>query len=124
MSNAWEGLLFSQPKGVICVLLQLGVMTYGDVTKQSPETQAAIEQEVRALLKVSFSTALGLKFTDIFIHKLISFNHFLSSSIQDSYERAKNILKTYSKEHKKLADALLTHETLDAKEIQRVLEGK
>nr|XP_033494918.1 ATP-dependent zinc metalloprotease YME1L1-like isoform X1 [Epinephelus lanceolatus] len=72
---------------------KLGVMTYGDVTKQSPETQAAIEQEVRALLK-------------------------------DSYERAKNILKTYSKEHKKLADALLTHETLDAKEIQRVLEGK
>uniref|UniRef100_A0A8D3BNY5 YME1 like 1 ATPase n=1 Tax=Scophthalmus maximus TaxID=52904 RepID=A0A8D3BNY5_SCOMX len=31
----------------------LGVMTYGDVTKQSPETQAAIEQEVRVLLKVS-----------------------------------------------------------------------
>lgn len=72
---------------------KLGVMTYGDVSKQSPETQAAIEQEVRALLK-------------------------------DSYERAKNILKTYSKEHKKLADALLTHETLDAKEIQMVLEGK
>uniref|UniRef100_A0A3Q0QYQ8 ATP-dependent zinc metalloprotease YME1L1 n=1 Tax=Amphilophus citrinellus TaxID=61819 RepID=A0A3Q0QYQ8_AMPCI len=72
---------------------KLGVMTYGDVSKQSPETQAAIEQEVRALLK-------------------------------DSYERAKNILKTYSQEHKKLADALLTHETLDAKEIQMVLEGK
>uniref|UniRef100_A0A3B4F5B2 ATP-dependent zinc metalloprotease YME1L1 n=1 Tax=Pundamilia nyererei TaxID=303518 RepID=A0A3B4F5B2_9CICH len=72
---------------------KLGVMTYGDVSKQSPETQAAIEQEVRALLK-------------------------------DSYERAKDILKTYSKEHKKLADALLTYETLDAKEIQMVLEGK
>uniref|UniRef100_A0A669CWR3 ATP-dependent zinc metalloprotease YME1L1 n=1 Tax=Oreochromis niloticus TaxID=8128 RepID=A0A669CWR3_ORENI len=72
---------------------KLGVMTYGDISKQSPETQAAIEQEVRALLK-------------------------------DSYERAKNILKTYSKEHKKLADALLTYETLDAKEIQMVLEGK
>ncbi|KAM7369702.1 hypothetical protein PAMP_011005 [Pampus punctatissimus] len=72
---------------------KLGVMTYGDVTKQSPETQAAIEQEVRALLK-------------------------------DSYERAKSLLKTYSKEHKNLADALLTYETLDAKEIQMVLEGK
>ncbi|XP_034428859.1 ATP-dependent zinc metalloprotease YME1L1-like isoform X2 [Hippoglossus hippoglossus] len=72
---------------------KLGVMTYGDVTKQSPETQAAIEQEVRVLLK-------------------------------DSYERAKNLLKTYSKEHKKLADALLAHETLDAKEIKLVLEGK
>uniref|UniRef100_A0A672ZAV9 ATP-dependent zinc metalloprotease YME1L1 n=1 Tax=Sphaeramia orbicularis TaxID=375764 RepID=A0A672ZAV9_9TELE len=72
---------------------KLGVMTYGDVSKQSPETQAAIEQEVRALLK-------------------------------DSYDRAKNILKTYSKEHKILADALLRYETLDAKEIQMVLEGK
>lgn len=72
---------------------KLGVMTYRDVTKQSPETQAAIEEEVRALL-------------------------------QDSYNRAKNLLKTYSKEHKKLADALLTYETLDAKEIQKVLEGK
>ncbi|XP_042254885.1 ATP-dependent zinc metalloprotease YME1L1-like isoform X2 [Thunnus maccoyii] len=72
---------------------KLGVMTYGDVTKQSPETQAAIENEVRALLK-------------------------------DSYERARSLLKTYSKEHKKLADALLTYETLDAKEIQMVLEGK
>ncbi|XP_028425007.1 ATP-dependent zinc metalloprotease YME1L1 isoform X2 [Perca flavescens] len=72
---------------------KLGVMTYSDVTKQSPETQAAIEQEVRVLLK-------------------------------DSYERAKNILKTYNKEHKKLADALLAYETLNAKEIQMVLEGK
>uniref|UniRef100_A0A8C6WNY6 ATP-dependent zinc metalloprotease YME1L1 n=1 Tax=Neogobius melanostomus TaxID=47308 RepID=A0A8C6WNY6_9GOBI len=72
---------------------KLGVMTYGDVSKQSPETQAAIEQEVRVLLK-------------------------------DSYDRAKHILKTYSKEHKTLANALLTYETLDAKEIQQVLEGK
>uniref|UniRef100_H2TUE7 YME1 like 1 ATPase n=1 Tax=Takifugu rubripes TaxID=31033 RepID=H2TUE7_TAKRU len=31
---------------------KLGVMTYSDVSKQSPETQAAIEQEVRVLLKV------------------------------------------------------------------------
>lgn len=72
---------------------KLGVMTYSDASKQSPETQAAIEQEVRLLLK-------------------------------DSYDRAKRILKTYSKEHKMLADALLTHETLNAKEIQMVLEGK
>ncbi|XP_062848259.1 ATP-dependent zinc metalloprotease YME1L1 [Trichomycterus rosablanca] len=72
---------------------KLGVMTYNDLSKHSPETQAAVEQEVRILLK-------------------------------DSYERAKKLLKTYSKEHKKLADALLTYETLDAKEIQMVLEGK
>ncbi|KAG7336119.1 hypothetical protein KOW79_000812 [Hemibagrus wyckioides] len=72
---------------------KLGVMTYSDLSKHSPETQAAVDQEVRMLL-------------------------------QDSYERAKKLLKTYSKEHKKLADALLAYETLDAKEIQMVLEGK
>lgn len=34
-------------------------MTYGDITKQSPETQAAVEQEVRVLLKVSRLTGLS-----------------------------------------------------------------
>lgn len=72
---------------------KLGVMTYSDLTAQSPETQAAVEQEVRVLLK-------------------------------DSYERAKALLKSHAKEHKNLADALLMYETLDAKEIQLVLEGK
>ncbi|XP_077158797.1 ATP-dependent zinc metalloprotease YME1L1 isoform X3 [Paroedura picta] len=72
---------------------KLGVMTYTDTGKLSPETQSAIEQEIRLLLK-------------------------------ESYERAKNILKTHAREHKYLAEALLTYETLDAKEIQIVLEGK
>uniref|UniRef100_H0XE59 ATP-dependent zinc metalloprotease YME1L1 n=1 Tax=Otolemur garnettii TaxID=30611 RepID=H0XE59_OTOGA len=72
---------------------KLGVMTYNDTGKLSPETQSAIEQEIRILLR-------------------------------DSYERAKHILKTHAKEHKNLAEALLTYETLDAKEIQIVLEGK
>ncbi|XP_051983806.1 ATP-dependent zinc metalloprotease YME1L1-like [Xyrauchen texanus] len=72
---------------------KLGVMTYADLTKQSPETQAAIEQEVRILLR-------------------------------DSYERAKVLLKSHAKEHKNLAEALLRYETLDAKDIQLVLEGK
>ncbi|XP_059419987.1 ATP-dependent zinc metalloprotease YME1L1-like isoform X2 [Carassius carassius] len=72
---------------------KLGVMTYADLTKQSPETQAAIENEVRTLLR-------------------------------DSYERAKVILKSRAKEHKNLAEALLQYETLDAKEIKLVLEGK
>uniref|UniRef100_A0A8C5Q1E6 ATP-dependent zinc metalloprotease YME1L1 n=1 Tax=Leptobrachium leishanense TaxID=445787 RepID=A0A8C5Q1E6_9ANUR len=72
---------------------KLGVMTYSDSTKLSPETQAAIEQEVRTMLK-------------------------------DSYERAKHLLKNHAKEHKSLAEALLMYETLDAKEIRMVLEGK
>lgn len=94
-------------------------MTYTDVTKQSPETQAAIEQEVRVLLKVSCHTLSSYYLPVMHInsppHPLL---------FQDSYDRAKNILKTYSKEHKILADALLRYETLDAKEIQLVLEGK
>uniref|UniRef100_A0A8C5A7C7 YME1-like 1b n=1 Tax=Gadus morhua TaxID=8049 RepID=A0A8C5A7C7_GADMO len=72
---------------------KLGVMTYKDLTRQSPETQAVVEQEVRKLLK-------------------------------DSYERARALLKSHAKEHKNLADALLMYETLDAKEIRLVLEGK
>uniref|UniRef100_A0A8B9JE53 YME1-like 1b n=1 Tax=Astyanax mexicanus TaxID=7994 RepID=A0A8B9JE53_ASTMX len=40
---------------------KLGVMTYTDLAKQSPETQAAIEQEVRTLLRVSFLNLLSLK---------------------------------------------------------------
>ncbi|XP_047446265.1 ATP-dependent zinc metalloprotease YME1L1b isoform X2 [Mugil cephalus] len=72
---------------------KLGVMTYTDMTAQSPETQAAVEHEIRVLLK-------------------------------ESYERAKALLKSHAKEHKNLADALLMYETLDAKEIQLVLEGK
>lgn len=45
-------------------------------------------------------------------------------SVKESYERARHILKTHGKEHRNLADALLMYETLDAKEIQMVLEGK
>ncbi|KAM3866403.1 ATP-dependent zinc metalloprotease YME1L1b [Diretmus argenteus] len=72
---------------------KLGVMTYTDMTKQSPDTQAAVEHEIRMLLK-------------------------------DSYDRAKALLKSHAKEHKSLAEALLMYETLDAKEIQLVVEGK
>uniref|UniRef100_A0A8C6RQG2 AAA+ ATPase domain-containing protein n=1 Tax=Nannospalax galili TaxID=1026970 RepID=A0A8C6RQG2_NANGA len=42
----------------------------------------------------------------------------------DRGKLTKYILKTHAKEHKNLAEALLTYETLDVKEIQIVLEGK
>lgn len=38
------------------LVFQLGVMTYSDMTAQSPETQAAVEHEVRVLLKVGSLT--------------------------------------------------------------------
>ncbi|KAK1790772.1 hypothetical protein P4O66_014621 [Electrophorus voltai] len=102
---------------------KLGVMTYTDLTKQSPETQAVIEQEVRTLLRNKF-LIFDLTF-DSLEEKLKASLHFCAASNpQDSYERAKTLLKSRAKEHKSLAEALLRYETLDAKEIQMVLEGK
>jgi len=43
--------------------------------------------------------------------------------LNDSYERAKSILKLHSTAHKRLAEALLKYETLDAKEIKDVISG-
>ncbi|XP_034071324.1 ATP-dependent zinc metalloprotease YME1L1b isoform X2 [Gymnodraco acuticeps] len=39
---------------------KLGVMTYSDMTAQSPETQAAVENEVRVILKDSYERARAL----------------------------------------------------------------
>ncbi|XP_011305303.1 ATP-dependent zinc metalloprotease YME1L1 isoform X3 [Fopius arisanus] len=44
--------------------------------------------------------------------------------LQESYDRAKNILKTHAKEHKLLAEALLKYETLDVEDIKAVINGK
>uniref|UniRef100_A0A1B6HZT6 AAA+ ATPase domain-containing protein n=1 Tax=Homalodisca liturata TaxID=320908 RepID=A0A1B6HZT6_9HEMI len=44
--------------------------------------------------------------------------------LQESYERAKTILKTHQKEHKMLAEALLKYETLDAEDIKAIMSGK
>lgn len=44
--------------------------------------------------------------------------------LQESYDRAKSILKTHAKEHKALADALLKYETLDAEDVKAILAGQ
>jgi len=44
--------------------------------------------------------------------------------LQESYERAKTILKTHAKEHKQLAEALLQYETLDADDVAAIANGK
>lgn len=49
-------------------------------------------------------------------------NNFFS--FQESYERAKAILRSHSKEHKLLADALLKYETLDAEDVKTIISGK
>jgi len=44
--------------------------------------------------------------------------------LQESYDRAKAILKTHAKEHKALADALLKYETLDVEDVKAILSGQ
>ncbi|KAF2367097.1 Peptidase FtsH [Trinorchestia longiramus] len=44
--------------------------------------------------------------------------------LQESYERARNILRVHAKEHKALAEALLKYETLDADDIKAILDGR
>lgn len=44
--------------------------------------------------------------------------------LKESYERAKMILKAHSKEHHKLAKALLDYETLSADEVAAVIKGE
>lgn len=50
-------------------------------------------------------------------------DHEIKKSLNDSYDRAKNILKTHSRELKLLANALLDKETLDAEQIKKIIEN-
>uniref|UniRef100_A0A8D3CF66 YME1-like 1b n=1 Tax=Scophthalmus maximus TaxID=52904 RepID=A0A8D3CF66_SCOMX len=54
---------------------KLGVMTYTDLTKQSPETQAAVEHEVRVLLKVCAICLSIYRFPICQYEMLSSINH-------------------------------------------------
>ncbi|XP_064644145.1 ATP-dependent zinc metalloprotease YME1L-like [Lineus longissimus] len=42
----------------------------------------------------------------------------------ESYERARNILKTHSAAHKEIAQALMKYETLDLEDVKMIVEGK
>jgi len=44
--------------------------------------------------------------------------------VQESYERARVILKSRQSEHKQLAQALLKYETLDVEDVRAVIDGK
>lgn len=45
-------------------------------------------------------------------------------NVQESYERARAILKARQSEQKQLAQALLKYETLDADDVRAVIDGK
>ncbi len=44
--------------------------------------------------------------------------------LQESYERARTLLKSHSAELHALSQALMKHETLDSNEIKVIMEGK
>ncbi|CAG9760272.1 unnamed protein product [Ceutorhynchus assimilis] len=44
--------------------------------------------------------------------------------LMESYDRAKQILKSHAKEHKALAEALMQYETLDAEDIKAIMADK
>lgn len=47
----------------------------------------------------------------------------IKKMLQESYDRAKSILRTHSVELKLIADALLLHETLDVDQIKSLIEN-
>uniref|UniRef100_A0A182W8S8 AAA+ ATPase domain-containing protein n=1 Tax=Anopheles minimus TaxID=112268 RepID=A0A182W8S8_9DIPT len=53
-----------------------------------------------------------------------SVDNEIKKLLNDSYERAKTILKQHAKEHKALAEALLKYETLDAEDIKAIMGGE
>nr|XP_014275757.1 ATP-dependent zinc metalloprotease YME1 homolog isoform X1 [Halyomorpha halys] len=80
------------------------------------------------------SESLGLRTHDPNSKSLININELSPHTVdqidseirkimQESYERAKSILKTHQKEHKLLAEALLKYETLAAEDIKAILNG-
>ncbi|CAB0014790.1 unnamed protein product [Nesidiocoris tenuis] len=81
------------------------------------------------------SESMGLRTHDTSSKALVTVNDLSPSTtdqidseikkiLQDSYDRAKAILKAHSKEHKLLAEALLKYETLDADDIKAILSGE
>jgi ATP-dependent metalloprotease len=44
--------------------------------------------------------------------------------LKESHDRAYNLLKTRSTEHRRLAEGLLKYETLDAEEVKLIVAGK
>ena len=51
----------------------------------------------------------------------LNFSFFV---FKESYDRARNLIKTHHSELKSLASALMKYETLDADDTKTILEGK
>jgi ATP-dependent metalloprotease len=105
-------------------------------TGASNDLKMATQLATAMVKEFGMSEKVGIRTFDEDNSGLVVVNDRLSAStsenidmeikriLQESYERARVILKTYAKEHKLLADALLKYETLDADEARGVMEGK
>lgn len=71
----------------------------------------------------SSSTSL-VKISDLSPQTAETIDKEINQVLQDSYQRAKDILLKHRKEHQLLAEALLEYETLSAEEVKRVISGK
>ncbi|XP_071788183.1 ATP-dependent zinc metalloprotease YME1L1-like [Asterias amurensis] len=80
---------------------KLGVMTYNDADEMSMGVGQKPSPETQSLIEGEIRTLL-----------------------KESYERARSLLKTHSKEHRQLAEALLRYETLNADEIGEIIQGR
>ncbi|EYC25900.1 hypothetical protein Y032_0011g1448 [Ancylostoma ceylanicum] len=71
----------------------------------------------------SSSTSL-VKISDLSPQTAEAIDKEINQVLQDSYQRAKDILTKHKKEHQLLAEALLEYETLSADEVRQVISGK
>eukprot|EP00794_Sanderia_malayensis_P003335 gene3335-3824_t len=91
---------------------QVGTIMIDDVNKLSPTLRALVESEISTLLKTPLRSLLEDSL-EIFSRQRL-----------DAYNRAKHILTTNAVQHKRLAEGLLLHESLDSDEVKLVIQGK
>lgn len=80
---------------------------------------------VRVFHEEDADTGMGLvKFNEVGPATTELVDNEIKRLLQESYERAKVVLKTHQAEHKSLITALMSNETLDAEEVKAILDGK
>ncbi|XP_015515862.1 ATP-dependent zinc metalloprotease YME1L [Neodiprion lecontei] len=101
----------------------------------SNDLERATDIAMNMVKKLGMSEKVGLrtysenKLTYVTVNEFSQYSQELidleiKKIMQDSYDRAKAILKAHAKEHKQLAEALLEYETLDAAEVKAIMTGQ
>ncbi|KAF7491547.1 ATP-dependent zinc metalloprotease YME1 -like protein [Sarcoptes scabiei] len=101
-------------------------------TGASSDLKKATKMATSMVKDWGMSEKIGVRTFDDEHNSLVVMNELANSTtetidneikriLQESYDRAKNILKSHSHQHAKLAEALLKHETLNGDEIKQLL---